>query len=302
VQNVAIIGAGLIGRSWAVVFARAGVPVVLYDIDEGALAAAGAWLERALLADSKGADIRLEDDLARAVQGAAYVQECTSEVLRAKADLFAELDRLTSRQTVLASSTSALLPSDFCARMTNPERALVAHPVNPPHLVPLVELVSSKWTDAHVVADTRAFMERMGQSPIEVRTEIGGFVLNRLQAALVNEAVHLVDAGVAEADDVDRAVRDGLGLRWAFMGPFETMDLNSDEGFAGYSARFREMFAALGRSLVVDAPWSDAVCARIEADRRRHLSVEEISARQSWRDSRVNALRTLKEEMRVQGA
>lgn len=301
-KSVAIIGAGLIGRSWAIVFARAGMPVTLYDIDKSALAAAEVWIAEGVKTASNGAEIRLEDDLALAVQGADYVQECTSEVLETKSQLFAELDALTDQDAVLASSTSALLPSDFCSGMARPERALVVHPVNPPHLVPLVELVPSKWTDAQVVADTRAFMERMGQSPIEVRAEIGGFVLNRLQAALVNEAVHLVDAGVAEPDDVDRAVRDGLGLRWAFMGPFETMDLNADEGFAGYSARFREMFAALGRSLVVDVPWSDTVCARIDTDMRRQLPREEIGARQSWRDTRVSALRALKEEMQALGA
>lgn len=299
VERVAIIGAGLIGRSWSVTFARAGVPVVLYDIDTGALEAAGNWIEAML---PGGGGVRYEDDLARAVAGVDYVQECTAEVLEVKTELFTELDSLTPPEAVLASSTSALLASDFTGGMARPDRALVAHPVNPPHLVPLVELVPSPRTDQRVVAATRAFMERVGQSPIEVKAEIGGFVLNRLQAALINEAVHLVADGVADADDIDRTVRDGLGLRWAFMGPFETMDLNSDQGFAGYSARFREMFAELGRSLVVDAPWPGAACARIDAARRAVLPLDQIGARQAWRDDRVRALRALKDELRAQGA
>ena len=298
-EGVAIIGAGLIGRSWSLVFSRAGVPVVLYDIDPTALGTARAWIEETL---GEGAEISYEDDLARAVAGADYVQECTAELLEVKAELFAELDRLSRLETILASSTSALLPGDFTAGMEKPGRALGVHPVNPPHLVPLVELVPSSRTDPAVVARVRSFMEQVGQSPIAVHAEIGGFVLNRLQAALVNEAVHLVAAGVADADDVDRAVRDGLGLRWAFMGPFETMDLNSDQGFMGYAGRFREMYETLGRSLNVDAPWSDAACERIDAARRARLPLDEITARQAWRDERVRALRGLKDELNARGA
>lgn len=292
-QNVAIIGAGLIGRSWSLVFARAGVPVVLYDIDTAAIESARAWIADTLRG---GATVTYDDDLSSAVAGVDYVQECAAEILEVKAELFAKLDELTDPETVLASSTSALLPSDFCARMVRPERALVVHPVNPPHLIPLVELVPSSWTSPKVVSKTRSFMERIGQSPIEIRGEIAGFVLNRLQAALINEAVHLVDAGVAEVDDIDRAVRDGLGLRWAFVGPFETMDLNSDQGFAGYSARFRDMYAGLGISLMVDAPWSDAACAKIDTARRARLPLERIGTRQLWRDEMLCCLRALKDE------
>lgn len=302
-KQITIVGAGLIGRSWAVVFARAGRDVVLYDISRNALKEATRWIEETLSVDQGlglgDARISITTDLYEAVRDADYIQECASEVAAIKARLFAEMDAHAKPTAILASSTSALLPSEFCADMTGRHRALVVHPVNPPHLVPLVELVPSKWTNPEIVATTREFMEAVNQAPIEVHSEVAGFVLNRLQAALVNEAVQLVSQGVADADDVDRTVRDGLGLRWAFIGPFETMDLNSDEGFGGYSKRYKAMFEELGKSLMVAEPWSDSACAKITATRRGRLALSDIQSRQAWRDQRVAALVKLKQQLQT---
>ena len=146
---------------------------------------------------------------------------------------------------MLASSTSGIPASAFTEALPGRDRCLVAHPVNPPYLVPLVELVGAPWTSPEVVARTRALMDRVGQVPVVAMKETRGFVLNRMQAALVAEAFRLVRDGVMSVEDVDACVRDGLGLRWSFMGPFETIDLNAPGGVSDYAARFGALMGGI---------------------------------------------------------
>lgn len=305
-MRVAVVGSGLIGRSWALVFLKAGMDVYLCDLDHKVMCnastwiaghVASAWIAGGAKPSEKTGTIRLATDLASAVGEADYVQECAPERLDVKTELFKRLDEVCKPDTIIGSSTSALCASDFCSEMKNPARALVAHPVNPPHLVPIVELVPSRWTDQSVLDRAHKIMTLVGQVPIVLSKEIPGFVLNRLQAALVNEAIHLVEDGVAEAHDIDQAVSQGLGLRWAFAGPFETMDLNADEGFAGYSAKFGDMYADIGRSLNVDRPWRTETCQKVTESLRRQSPAEKIPERQAWRDSCVSSLRGLKSEL-----
>ncbi len=195
-MKAAIIGAGLIGRSWAMVFARGGWSVSLYDVVDGAAEAAVAecahglstLAEHGLCDDADAAHARLTavSSVAEALEGAAYVQENGPERLDVKLEIFAELDRLAAPDTVLASSTSALQCSLFTEVAAGRARCLVAHPVNPPHLVPVVELSGAPWTDDAVIAKTRAMFEALGQKPITVKREVDGFILNRLQAALLD--------------------------------------------------------------------------------------------------------------------
>ena len=189
----------------------------------------------------------------------------------------------------LASSTSGIPASRFTEALTGRARCLVAHPVNPPYLVPLVELVGAPWTDPAVVERVRALMLRVGQVPVVAHRETPGFVLNRLQAALVAEAFRMVRDGVMDPADVDACVRDGLGRRWAFMGPFETIDLNAPAGVADYAGRYGPLFAAVTAEQTpydFDAP----TVARVDAERRAALPVGEIAARSGWRDRRLMAL------------
>jgi 3-hydroxyacyl-CoA dehydrogenase len=161
--------------------------------------------------------------------------------------------------------------------------------VNPPYLVPLVELVGAPWTDPAAVARTRALMERVGQVPVTALKETRGFVLNRLQAALVAEAFRLVRDGVMSVEDVDRCVKDGLGLRWSFMGPFETIDLNAPGGVADYVARFGPLMGGITEEQApygYDAP----TVGRVAGERRAALPVERIEERSAWRDRRLMAL------------
>jgi 3-hydroxyacyl-CoA dehydrogenase len=161
----------------------------------------------------------------------------------------------------------------------------VVHPINPPHLIPLVEIVPAPWTDLAVVERAAVLMRRVGQSPIGLRREINGFVVNRLQGALLGEAFRLVEDGIVNADEVDRAISDGLGLRWAFMGPFETIDLNARTGIAEYCRNLGPMYHGLAKEQADPRPWPDELVATIEGTLRRQTPASDIPSRQGWRDS-----------------
>jgi 3-hydroxyacyl-CoA dehydrogenase len=300
--KVAVVGAGLIGRAWAISFARAGHEVALTDSDAAAVGQALAFADEAL-ADLQRYDLlagatpeavrgRLHPtgSLAEALRGAVHVQENAPERIEVKRALYAELDGLAAPQTVLASSTSALLPSAFTGSLAGRARCLVAHPINPPYLVPSVELVPAPWTDPAVVARTADFMREAGQAPIVMRREIDGFVVNRLQGALLPEAFRLVADGYASCEDVDIALREGLALRWSFMGPFETIDLNAPGGVADYIERYAGLYENLFESQRRRADWKGPVKAEIERQRRKLLNQEHLGHRHRWRDRRLMAL------------
>ena len=295
--KITIVGAGLIGRAWAIVFARAGHAVAMYDVDADALRKGLAVLKGAL-ADLRAAGLLDEEPaatrariapaatLAEAVSGAGYVQENIAEKLPAKQALFAEMDRLAGPDTILASSTSTIPTSQWSEKLAGRARCLVAHPINPPHLVPLVELSPAPWTSPDVVARTQALLEAAGQVPIVVRTEIQGFILNRLQGALLAEAFRLYADGYASTEDIDKTVRDGLGLRWSFMGPFETIDLNAPGGMVDYCERYGELYYEMAQTQL-PRRWDEALVRRIERERRQRLPASELDARAAWRDRRL---------------
>ena len=234
-NRAAIIGAGLIGRSWAIVFAGGGFDVALYDVGLGIAAKARALVtqglsdlaEQGLINDPKAAAarVRLAANLADALDAVDLVQESLPESIETKRSIFSELDRLAA--PVLASSTSTIVASLFTQSLKGRHRCLVAHPVNPPHLIPFVEIVGAPWTAPEIVAKAKAIYQAVGQAPIIVKREIEGFILNRLQAVLLSEAFRLVEDGYVTPQDLDKTLKDGLGLRWSFMGPFETIELNA---------------------------------------------------------------------------
>jgi 3-hydroxyacyl-CoA dehydrogenase len=288
--KVALIGAGLIGRSWALVFARAGHPVALYDTDAAGLDRAASWLKAA------GVEVDATSDLAAALSGAMHVQENGPERLDIKHAIYAAVAPHLHADAVVASSTSALTPDALFEACDFRARALVVHPTNPPHVLPAVELAASSWTAPEVLTRTSVLMQAAGQDPLVLKRVLPGFVVNRLQAALVNEAMALVEQGVADPEDIDIAVRSALGLRWAFIGPFETMDLNAAGGFEHYAQIFGEMFANLRRDMAdrVSDPWAGTAPGQVTASRRATLPIEAHAARQDWRDAQVLRLRNLK--------
>jgi len=309
-QRIAIVGAGLIGRAWAIVFARAGHAVTLSDTARGANKSAYEWIARTLgemhgfgLIDEAPAAVlgrlRSTDSLADALAGAQYVQESVRETVEAKKEIFAAMDRVAAPDCILASSTSFIPASAFSETLAGRSRCLVAHPVNPPHVVPVVELCPAPWTDAAVLERARALHAGSGQVPVIVRREIPGFILNRLQAALVCEAVRLYEDGIASAEDIDKTVRDGLGLRWSFMGPMETIDLNAPGGVADYAARYAATMVEMNRAQT-PRDWDTSTLKRLEAERRKQLGADDLAARAAWRDRRLMALAAHKRRMMEQ--
>ncbi|MEZ5924096.1 MAG: 3-hydroxyacyl-CoA dehydrogenase [Hyphomicrobiaceae bacterium] len=299
---VAVVGAGLIGRAWAVSFARAGHQVRLYDETPGSAEKALDFARDAipllagegLLDDQAEGEVlgRLEiaPDLATALEGAEHVQESTPEVLDVKRQVFSRLDKLAPKDAVLASSSSALLPSRFTDHLAGRHRCLVVHPINPPYLVPAAEIVPAPWTDSIVVERARAFMVGCGQAPIVMKKEIDGFVMNRMQGALLEEAFRLVADGYASVEDVDIGIREGLALRWSFMGPFETIDLNAPGGIRDYVLRYQQIYERLFPSMQRRVDWAGPVMETAEAARRQRLPVNRLQTRQVWRDRRLMAL------------
>jgi L-gulonate 3-dehydrogenase len=300
--KVAVVGAGLIGRAWAISYSRAGHDVALYDAIDGAAEAALGYVDSVLAdLDANGllnghqpaavrGRIKATASLAEALRDAVHVQENTPEKLDVKIEVFRELDRLAAPETVLASSTSALLPSSFSESLPGRARCLVVHPINPPYLVPAVEVVPAPWTDAAVVVRVGDFMRAAGYAPIMMDKELDGFVINRLQGAVLQEAFRLVAEGYASTSDVDIAIRDGLGLRWSFMGPFETIDLNAPAGVADYIARYEGLYKTLWQTQRHIVPWVGALSDRIETERRKKLSAPKLAERARWRDRRLMAL------------
>ena len=299
-EKIAVVGSGRIGRAWAIVFARAGHRVALFDAAPGAADGAFAPILRRLqdlrkagllaeASDVVAARVTAARSLAEAVGDADYVQENTPEDLKIKSAVFRQLDEAAPPHAILASSTSTLRASQFSDGLPGRDRCIVAHPVNPPHVIPLVEISPAPWTRPELVTRTRELLARAGQSPVLIRKEIDGFVLNRLQAALLREAWRLVGEGVVSVEDLDRCMKDGLGLRWSFMGPFETIDLNAPDGVADYARRYGAAFHALFRD-VDYAPWDDDLVSKVEAERRALLSGDRRTERESWRDRRLMAL------------
>ncbi|MEJ8473214.1 3-hydroxyacyl-CoA dehydrogenase [Roseibium algae] len=301
-SKIAIVGSGFIGRAWAISFARAGYDVCLWDVDPGAPNAALSYIGEVLkdLEDNDllngqtpgevFARLSTETDMAAALKDAIHVQENAPEKLEIKQELYTQLDALADPETIIASSTSALLPSRFTEHIAGRERCLVAHPINPPYLIKAVEVVPSPWTAPDAMEATRLLMLQAGQSPIMMTGEIDGFIMNRMQAALLEEAFRLVEGGHASAEDVDIGIREGLAARWAFMGPFETIDLNAPAGVRDYATRYQGMFANMFEQMKTRVDWAGPVLDRIEDDRRARLPVDQLEARQKWRDRRLMAL------------
>jgi 3-hydroxyacyl-CoA dehydrogenase len=229
---------------------------------------------------------RIEDALA----GADHVQENTPEDLAIKREVFSTLDRLAPSTAVLASSTSAILPSKFTEALAGRARCLVVHPINPPYLIPAAEVMPAPWTSSETVARTRDFLLAAGHAPIVMKRELDGFVMNRMQGVLLDEAFRLVADGYASIEDVDIGIREGLALRWSFMGPFETIDLNAPGGVRDYVERYQGIYERLHPSQQRRVDWAGPVLEEVERDRRQRLSADRLQERQIWRDRRLMAL------------
>lgn len=300
--KVAIIGSGFIGRAWAISFARAGNEVAMWDQVAAAMAGARGFIE-GVLGDLEANDllrgqspeavlarISVTADIGEALDGAVHVQENTPEKRDVKREVFSLIDGLAGADAVIASSTSALLPSSFTEHLAGRHRCLVVHPLNPPYLIPAAEVVPAPWTSPETVERTRALLVAAGHAPLVMKRELDGFIMNRLQGALLEEAFRLVADGYASIEDVDIGIRDGLALRWSFMGPFETIDLNAPAGVRDYVARYQGIYETMFHQMQRRVDWAGPVLETVEADRRAKLPADRLADRQVWRDRRLMAL------------
>jgi L-gulonate 3-dehydrogenase len=309
--TVGLVGVGLIGRAWANVFSRAGWDVKCWDANPDATANAPKLVAQSLkdlaahglVDDPDGAARRIKPvaTLAEAVTGVDLVQESGPETIEAKIAIWKELDAAAAPETILASSSSAIVASRFTEALEGRKRCLIAHPVNPPHVVPVVELSPAPWTDPAVVKRARAIYEAVGQVPMELKKEIDGFILNRMQAVLLAEAFRLVAEGYCSAEDLDKTIAHGLGLRWSFMGPFETIEMNAPGGIPDYCARFGGAWASLaGRPYEPDVLGPENV-ARVMESWGNTPSAENIAKKSRWRDERLAALAAHKKAQKPYG-
>lgn len=308
-ELIALIGGGNIGISWAIVFARAGYSVRIYDTNAEALKKAlPAMHDRLIQMQKSGmleqdpasiaARVSITNDLAEAVTGAAYIQESAIEDLALKTRLFTELDTLAADDAVLASSTSSFSASSFTTSLKGRARCLVAHPANPAHILPVVELAPAPWTSETTVEKARALLTSAGKMPVILNQEKDGFIYNRLQGAVLREAYALLEEGIASTADIDRIMTFGLGLRWSVVGPFETADLNYEGGIGEHARRMAENYRRMDRSGDTTQAWSKDLVAKAEAQRRAALPLSAWPQRVEWRDQALMSM--LAQRLRVE--
>ncbi|XP_075993954.1 lambda-crystallin homolog [Genypterus blacodes] len=310
-KSITVIGSGLIGRSWAMVFVSGGYRVKIYDNQPGQSASAvteirkqmeeleGAHMLRGHLnASQQLALLSSYDELAQALDGAFFIQECVFENLEVKQSLFQALEGLVGDDVILSSSTSCLVPSNVFSGVQRRSRCLVSHPVNPPYFVKLVELVPHPDTTAAVMDAAHDLMSQVGQVPVRLNREIDGFAVNRVQAAIIAESWRLVQDGVISVKDIDLVMSAGLGMRYAFIGPMETVHLNAPEGVEDYMRRYA---GGLTRLLASFGPVPDfcgeaskkivdELCELIPNDQQT------LTARKERRDQLLMALSKLKDQ------
>ncbi len=305
IKTVAVVGTGVIGRSWIPVFARAGCTVRVFDPNPEMALAAMEWFRNDLRslrdqgkikkkeAKARFGRVTLTETLEAALKGVGYVQESGPERPDIKNAMYLEIDRAAPAKAILGSSTSALDMTIIAQGVPGAHRCIVAHPVNPPHVVPAVEILGGASTDKKVIARTVTFMRELGQTPVVMKKFVPGFVLNRMQAALIREAVDLVASGVCDVEGVDAAIRDGLGLRWALMGPFGVANTNADGGlreyFTKYGGAYHAIWADLNTARQFDAELIDRLGR--ETDSMMNATLE---AQRQWRDRLVAGIRELR--------
>ena len=328
-SKIGIIGSGLIGRSWTMIFVSYGFDVHLYDVvpenvtnamklikeqlDEleiqgllrGQLNAAAQFghVHRAkTLADAVSDAIHIQVcknetiDFDLLTKMKCLLQECVFENLELKKQVFSEIDAICSNTVVLCSSTSCFLPSLITENLTHKSQFIVGHPVNPPYFVPLVEIVPSKWTDQDILKRTDDLYRLVGQKPVVLKREIEGFIVNRIQYAILNECYRLIEDDVISVTDVDSVMSDGLGMRYAFIGPWETAHLNA-QGMEEYFAKYAQGINDVSRTMG-PVPMMSGDTAKLIADQMNGIIPEsKLPERRQWRDQRLIALSQLKKKM-----
>lgn len=295
--RIVILGAGSIGLSFSAAFTDAGADVTLCEPDSACRDAApgGVSFQRDAM---QLAGLARELDGRLCVVGTAQDQianahliiECGPENLQVKRQIFSDLLTMAGPQTVLATASSAIPASQIVPGAADQARCIVAHPVNPPAVLRVLELVPAPGTSAVIMSDAELLFAYAGFQTVRLSREIEGFVLNRLQGAVLREAYRLVDEGVIDVAGVETVMRLGLGPRWALSGPFETVDLNTPGGIAAHAARMGPAYARMGRERGETVDWHDALVAHVASAREAAVPAEKRPDRVAWRARAVARL------------
>lgn len=313
-KKVGIVGSGLIGRSWAMLFAGGGYKVIMYDINKEALSKSYEILQEQLYETERAGMLRgslsakeqyelisVTSSLAEVVSDAVHVQECVFEDVELKKKVFRDIcDYCNNDQTVLCSSTSCIMPSILFTGLPRVSQCIIAHPCNPPSLCPLTEIVPHPETATGIIEKTRLLMAGIGQTPVTLKKEVDGFALNRIQYAIINECWRLVLDGYMSVEDVDKVLTDGMGMRYAFIGPFETCHLNAEgtvQYMEKYAAGIKRVSSSFGPVPEFDAKSvaeiSEQMCKMVPDSR------ESLEKRRKWRDSCLMELARVKAKVKT---
>ena len=308
-MKCAVVGTGVIGRGWMYVFSRAGCPTHIFDEDPTQTRKALDWYDQTLEEDIKDDFITESDagkcrslvsdftDLGQALSGIEYIQESGPENLEIKHEIFLRIDKVAERDAIIGSSTSAIDINLIAEGVPGISRCITAHPFNPPHIVPIVEVMATKQTDPSVTTRAVDFLKRVGQKPVVMNYFLPGYLINRIQAAVVREAIHLVTRGAASVEDVDTLMSHGLGLRWALFGSFGINHTNADGGVREYYARYGKAYQSIMNELDSTPPSFDPEMNELIGkgvdDMLGDTTLAECCR---WRDRLVRRIRRLKEE------
>ncbi|KAK7090665.1 lambda-crystallin-like [Littorina saxatilis] len=313
-NKIGIIGSGLIGKSWAMLFACSGYDVMLYDVISDQLQSALVDIEAQLsalykeglqrssltLAEVKG-HICTTTILEECVTGAIYIQECVPENRDLKRDVWRQIDDvITPDDVVFATSTSAIVPSLLSDHLKKRHRFMVAHPANPPLLNPMVELVPAPWTEPAAVDRARALMEVIGQVPIVLNKEIDGFVQARIQAAIIHVAWQLVSEDYVDVESLETAMSEGLGGWYAFMGPFDVKHINAN-GFVDSNKKYGAMVEQVQKTFPKPELMQGPAAEKLTRDLEQWTPSNRLADRCRWRDRRMSALLQLKRKLDEEG-
>ncbi|GFY57308.1 lambda-crystallin homolog [Trichonephila inaurata madagascariensis] len=304
--KVGIVGSGFIGRGWAMLFASVGYEVKLFDVEPSKIDDALADikiqlnileekgdLRGHLLASEQFSLISRCDSLKQCVEDSIHVQECVFENVDLKRKVFKEMDAFASNNVVLCSSTSCFPASSFSEDLVHKAQVIVGHPVNPPYYVPLVEVIPAPWTDPDVVTRTKSLMTDIGQRPVILKKEVPGFAVNRIQYALLDECWRIFRDGIMSVEDIDTSMHEGLGLRYAFIGPLETCHLNAD-GMLDYCNRYGQGIYKVSETFGPNPKMEGELAEKVHEEISKISPVENLVERRRWRDARLTALARMK--------
>lgn len=307
-NTIAVVGAGIIGRGWIAVFAQAGCRVRVYDQDPARARMALKWFANQLeMSACDGLSppgeiepilnlVSCHQTLSETLDGVSYIQENVPEDLIIKKAVFSEIDSLANSEAIIASSTSGLDINEICEGLDGALRCITAHPCNPPHVIPVVEIVPTKEADTDLIRRAISFLADVGMKPVRLNYHIPDLLLNRIQSAVVREAIYLVESGVADVEAVDSVIHNGLGLRWALLGNFGVNNTNADGGIREYYLRYGQAYREGMRDLESTPPSFDQqLIEMIGAQVDQMEKNTPIASIARWRDRMILKIRALKQ-------